>query len=126
MARYRRDYGPSGGRGSSDGLVSLLAGMVAAAIFDYFMSGNLTQPMGYVQSVKGKKVVVTTGDYLQLGVGGLLGIYGFTGAGRSSRLPAFAYGMGITQIVTKFIFPSVGVPRYVFADIDSKGRIVKV
>lgn len=121
-----RDYGPrGGGKKGTDNIISILAGGVGATLLDFALNGQLTQPVGHVQSTKGKKVVVTMADYLQLGISGALGLYGFTGAGMGSRLPPFAWGMLWTQIITKFIFPSVGVARYLVYDIDSKGRLVK-
>jgi len=120
----RRGSGDGGGGGNSgdDNFIYMLAGMVGAAIYDYFMLGYLNKPMAYV--VRGsKRTPVTIGDNVQILTSVVLGMHGLSK--RKSRLPAFAFGMAITQIGTKFVFPSFGVKRYLVADVDALGRLVR-
>jgi hypothetical protein len=117
-----------GGRKGNDNFVAMIAGGVAATILDFWWNSSgapgSNSVIGYVTSKKGKKVPITTADYAQLGISTLLGLYGFLRAGTGSRIPAFSFGMGATQIITKFIFATSGVPRYIAFDIDAQGRLV--
>ena len=121
----RRDGG--GKRGNDNGL-AIIAGSVAAAIMDYFW--NTTHLYGYndkigtISSKGGKKVGITAADYAQVGLSTILGMYGFMKGGAGSRIPAFAFGMATAQIITKFVFPTAGVARYIIYDVDAEGRLV--
>jgi hypothetical protein len=116
-----------GKRAGNDNFVAMIAGGVSAVLLDYMWSSSklfgYNDAIGYVTSKAGRKVKVTGADYGQLGLSTVLGAYGFLRGGSGSRIPAFAYGMGITQIITKFVFPAANVPRYVVYDIDPSGAL---
>lgn len=116
-----------GTKGGNDNFVAMIAGGVAAVLFDYMWNSSkfygYNNIIGHVSSKSGRKVAISAGDYGQLGLTGILGAYGFLRGGAGSRIPAFAYGMGMTQIITKFIFPTSNIPRYIVYDIDQSGAL---
>lgn len=123
--------GGSGGKAGTDNLLATVAGGVVAVILDF--TANSIRIPGFNESVYkitpaktgGKTVAFTSVDYAQMGLSVALGSYGFS-AGTASRIPAFAWGMLLTQIITKIGFPSLGIPRYLAFEIDSQGRLAPV
>jgi hypothetical protein len=105
----------------------MIAGGVSAVLLDYMWNSSkffgYNNVIGHVSSKSGRKVAITAADYGQLGLGAILGSYGFLRAGSGSRIPAYAFGMGVTQIITKFIFPTSNIPRYIVYDIDPSGAL---
>lgn len=115
-------------RAGNDNGLAIIAGSVAAAIFDYFWLSykgpGYNQAIGYVSSKAGRKVPITLSDYGQMGFSTVLGTYGFMRGGPRSRIPAFAFGMAFTQVLTKFILPASNIARYVVFDVDDSGNLV--
>ena len=119
--------GGGGSKGTSS-LITTVAGGIGAIILDVIANSmrfpGFNQAIYKITPVKGGKTAIfTTVDYVQMGLSAALGSYGF-GAGASSPIPPFAWGMLLTQIVTKIGLPSMGLPRYLAFDLDSEGRLV--
>jgi hypothetical protein len=120
-----------GGGGSKKGtgnLVTTIAGGVGAIILDVIANSmrfpGFNEAIYKITPVRGGKTAIfTTVDYVQMGLSAVLGSYGF-GAGSGSAIPPFAWGMLLTQIVTKIGLPSMGLPRYLAFDLDAEGRLV--
>jgi hypothetical protein len=122
--------GLGGGKAGSDSLIATVAGGVAAVILDFTANSmripGFNQPVYKITPARGGKTATFTAvDYGQMGLSVALGSFGF-GQGGSSRLPAFAWGMLLTQIISKIGLPSLGLPRYLAFDLDSEGRLVPV
>jgi len=122
--------GGGGGKKGSDNLIATVAGGIGAVMLDY-MAYSVRAP-GYKDTIykitpaRGGLVTnFSTLDYIQMGLTTALGSFGFS-QGSGSRIPAFAWGMLLTQIITKIGFPSLGLPRYILFDIDSTGALVPV
>ena len=119
----------SGIKAGNDNGLAIIAGAVGATILDFLWISNrlpgYNSKLGTVGSTTtGRRVPITMGDYAQLGLSSVLGMYGFMKGGRGSRIPAFSYGMALTQVITKFILPTANIARYVIYDIDDSGNLV--
>jgi hypothetical protein len=129
VSSYKMARGGRGVRAGNDNFLAMIAGGVAATLLDFFWISNkftgYNQKIGTVGSTAtGRRVPISVADYAQLGFSTLLGTYGFLRAGSGSRIPAFSFGMAVTQVMTKFILPTANVARYIVYDIDDNGNLV--
>lgn len=102
----------------TENLMAIIAGGVGAAIGDF--AWNSMRLPGY--DTPSHLKFLSMGDVYQMGGTSALGAFSFTKG--CSRMAPLAYGAFFTQVMTKVILPSFGLPRYLVFDIDRKGRLV--
>ena len=119
--------GVLGGKGR-DNLLWIAVGSMVAVIADYAWNSThffgWNNVVGSVSKKGGKSAPITAADWLQMAGTGVLGLYGHNEGGANNKIPPFTFGAFMTQLITKFGFPSFGWPRYILFDIDSQGRLV--
>lgn len=119
--------GIGGGKGG-DNLLWIAVGSMVAVIVDYAWSSShflgWNNVVGSVSKKGGKSAPITAADWLQMAGTGILGLYGHNEGGANNKISPFSFGAFMTQLITKFGFPTFGQPRYLLFDIDAQGRLV--
>lgn len=102
----------------TENMMAVIAGGVAAAIGDF--AWNSMRLPGY--DTPSHLKFLSMGDVYQMTGGAAINAFGFTKG--CSRIAPFGFGALATQVMTKVILPSFGLPRYLVFDMDRKGRLV--
>ena len=112
MARRGRKSG-----GGQENMLAIIAGSVAAVIGDFAWNSMRLPGFDKPSSLP----MLSQGDIIQMGGGTALTALGFSQG--CSRIAPFGFGALAAQVLSKVIFPSFDLPRYLVFDIDKSGRL---